>query len=116
MNWCQPHWDHLRQAISDRGLDGFIAESGEEAAANLKAQLDGEGESFDPLMGSWTRINSEMFAALSKMDREAEALQFPCPMCILVNDGQPELVDDWINSVTDSAKLYAIEQGLVKAN
>lgn len=116
MNWCQPHWDQLREAVRLRGLDGFIAKDGEQAAENMINQLEGEDEVFDPLMGSWVRINLEMAESLTRAGRGHEILQMRCPMCLLVEDGQPELVQNWIDGCTDNAKSYAIEQGLIKAN
>lgn len=116
MNWCQRHWDQLRQAIIDRGLDGFGAQNGEEAAKSMQSQLAGEEEAFDPLLGSWTRLNLAMAESLHGQGRHDEIVKLRCPMCILIEDGQPELVENWINGVTDSAKAYAIEQGLIKAD
>lgn len=116
MNWCKPHWQQLRQAIIDRGLDGFGAQDGAAAAAEIRSQLEGNDEKFDPLMGSWSRINSYMAESLSSQGRAGELLALRCPLCILVEDGQPELVAGWVNGVTDQAKHYAIEQGLLKAS
>lgn len=107
MNWCQPHWDKLREAIAERGLSKFGAQTGEQAAADLAAQVEGKETDFDPLMGSWMQINQQMLR-----DVGARALM-QCPLCILVEDGQPHLVDNWINGVTDSALKYALEQGLI---
>ena len=116
VNWCKSHWDQLRQAIKDRGLDGFGAQTGAEAAAEMRSQFAGNEEAFDPLIGSWSRINAYMSDSLTKQGRGAELLQLKCPCCILVEDGQPELVAGWINGCTDQAKVYAIEQGLLKAS
>lgn len=116
MNWCQEHWDKLRQAVSLRGLDDFIAKDGETAAANIQHSVDGGDEVFDPLMGSYWRINNQMAESLKDQGRGELILSFPCPCCVLVQDGQPHLVDNWIDGCVDGAKLYAIEQGLIKAN
>lgn len=106
MNWCQPHWDQLRQAIKVRGLDNFGAKNSEE----LKAQIENDNEEkFDPLMGSWMRINQHMIESPGCRGRILE-----CPMCILVTDGQPDLVAKWIDGCTDEALKYAIEKGYLK--
>jgi hypothetical protein len=108
MNWCQPHWNQLREAIAERGLDKFGAQTGEQAASDLKAQIEGKTTDFDPLMGSWSRINQQMLesAGLRALTQ--------CPLCILVEDGQPHLVKNWIDGVTDSALNYALKEGLIK--
>lgn len=109
MNWCKPHWDRLREIIKDKGLDKFGAQNAEEAHANMKSQIEGGEEPFDPLMGSWTRINCRMLESPGCNGRILE-----CPLCILVVDGQPNLVEDWLQGVTDDALEYALEKGLVK--
>lgn len=111
MNWCKPHWQQLRDAIEAKGLSGFGAKTGEQAARNLATEL--EGAPFDPLMGCWSRINSTMAESLNNLGRGQELLQLPCPLCVLVKDGQPELVARWIDGCTDNALKYAKEQGLV---
>lgn len=107
LNWCKPHWDLLRAAVADRGLDKLGAQNAREAHAELVGQLEGEQGNFDPLLGSWNRINLQMLenVGLRAIGR--------CPLCILVEDGRPELVDNWINGVTDGALAYAREHGLV---
>ena len=109
MNWCQPHWDKLRVAIEVRGLSKFIAKDGVQAANNLADDFNNDDPTFDPLMGSWLRINNQMLESPLLNGRILE-----CPFCILINDGRPELVDDWIDGVTDAAVMYAIEEGLIK--
>jgi hypothetical protein len=116
VNWCKPHWDKLRQAIQDRGLDKFGAKDGNEVITEIVSQIEGNEETFDPLLGSWSRINVAMVKSLQRLGRGQEALQLRCPCCILVEDGQPQTVDNWINGVTDEAKLYAIDQGLMKGD
>lgn len=114
MNWCTPHWQQLRETIKTKRLDSFGAKTGEEAAAEIKSQLEGNDERFDPLLGSWARINAYMAESLTRQGRGHELLQLRCPLCILVEDGQPETVANWIDGVTDDAHRYAVEQGLIK--
>ena len=116
MNWCQPHWALLRKAVEDRGMSHLGAQSGQEAAKELASQIEGEEETFDPLLGSWSRINNAMADSLTKLGRGHEILQFKCPLCILVEDGQPQTVANWVDGCTDQAKQYAISKGLIKAN
>ena len=110
MNWCDSHWQKLRAAIELRGLSKFIATDGSQAAQNMRDQLDGEKEKFDPLMGSWIRINTTFLESPNCAGRF-----MACPLCCLEDDGRPELVDNWIDGCTDAALQYAIEQDLIKA-
>lgn len=107
MKWCMPHWEQLRAAIEARGLSKLGAQDAEEAHADAVAQLEGGEPRFDPLMGSFWRINSKMIEGVGLR------MMGNCPLCILVEDGQPHLVDDWINGVTDDARAYAVKKGLV---
>lgn len=67
MQFCQDHWDRLRSAISERGLDHLIAPDGQTAAQQLADQIkrtqDGEEPvtpvNYDPLMAAhWAIINN----------------------------------------------------------
>lgn len=62
MNWCQPHWTGLREAIEARpGLGDLIAADGKRAMENTKRELEGQAvtlATFDPLMSSFWAINS----------------------------------------------------------
>lgn len=50
--FCQPHWDELREAIGQAGLGGWIADTGEEVTRRLqRQQTDGwTVDTFEPLM------------------------------------------------------------------
>lgn len=113
MNWCKEHWDRLREAIDTRGLSGFVAKDGYEAAANMAKDLEGQEPPFDPLMGCWVRLNHKMLESLKNQGRVDLRLVLMCPMCLLVQDGQPHLVDNWINGVTDDCLEYAQKEGMV---
>jgi hypothetical protein len=116
MNWCKPHWNQLREAIRVRGLDAFGANNGNEAVTELASQIEGNEETFDPLLGSWSRINATMAQSLQRLGRGRELFMLKCPLCILVEDGQPQTVDNWINGCTDQCRLYAIEKGYMKVD
>ena len=103
MNWCKPHWDMLRKKVSDVGLDAFVPKDGKAAAKSLV------NKEFDPLMGSWLSINTAMLQSPALNGRMLQ-----CPLCILVDDGQPEMVGNWLDGVTKDALEYAINEGLVK--
>ena len=115
MNWCKPHWDELRAAIEAKGLLRFCAASGEELADRIQQPPPGD-DGFEPLMGCWSRINETMANSLKNLGRGHEILQLRCPCCILVEDGQPDMVQRWIDGCTNDALNYAIEQGLIAKN
>lgn len=81
MRFCPNHWDALRAAIEQRGLSGFVADSGEKAMANIERSLEENTvtiDSFDPLMGAhWGLVA-----------RLSEAAGYPllfidgCPVCL----------------------------------
>lgn len=114
MNWCKPHWDQLREAINARGLGRFGAQDGKAAVKQIADDLEGREHAFDPLMGSWNRLNAYMADSLKRQGRGMEILQLKCPMCVLVEDGQPELVNSWIDGCTNDALKYATDHGLIK--
>lgn len=115
MNWCKPHWQQLREVLKSKGLDKFGAQTSEEAMAEIQHQIEeGTEKGFDPLLGSWARINTKMAEGLNRMGRHKELLELKCPLCTLVEDQRPELVADWLEGVTEGARLYAVEEGLLK--
>lgn len=108
MNWCQPHWDLLKQGIKDRGLWKFVPEA-KEAHENIVEVLEGGEEAFDPLMGAWARINMTMAESPALRGRIMQ-----CPLCVLLEDGRPDLVRNWVDGCLDQAAMYAVEKGLVQ--
>lgn len=102
MNWCQPHYDKLKDAARTRGLWEFVGNGSDDAAAAF------QGKRFDPLLSSWMAINQYMLQSPGVRGR-----LLMCPCCILEVDGQPELVDKWINGATDDAVQQAIALGMV---
>lgn len=105
MNWCQKHWTQLRDAVVAKGLGDLIAKGGEALADKLAEPSP--AASFEPLFTCWAAMN----AALT---RDLGGLYMGCTCCKLIEDGQPELVEDWINGATDEAREHAIALGLVK--
>lgn len=102
MNWCKEHWDYLKQVLEVKGLYRFVGEGAEDGLKGLT------GDRFDPLMGSWARINANMLRSPGLHGRI-----MMCPLCILVADGQPHLAKSWVNGCTDDAIEYAIKEGLM---
>lgn len=111
MKMCQPHWDKLRKAISDRGMDHLIAKSGELAARTIVKELEGNATplDYDPLMD----CNNMIFAHALKCGGLAMLCGEPerCPICEAVSHGADE--SWWINGPADAALGYAKENKLV---
>lgn len=105
MNWCKPHWNNLREKIEAKGLTKFVSENASIAARSLTEKPS--KENFDPLMESWARINFQMLNSPGLRGRV-----FDCPLCILVSDRQPEMVEKWLEGCTNEVLDYARELGL----
>ncbi|SRR6266436_1902283 len=116
--WCQPHWDLLRAAIEQRGLNHLVSQGGVAAAMRvvdeLKMGAARDVEGFDPLMRAWSMIGSR---ALEMGCGIAE-----CPLCGVQNHhdqcNQPDcakpLPQEWIDGCADSLRDYANQLGLAK--
>lgn len=66
MRFCDDHWERLRQAISDRGLDHLVAPDAETAVAQAVQELE-QGQSpvtYDPLMAAMWGISSNVMRTL----------------------------------------------------
>lgn len=108
MNWCAEHWDMLKAKIDAKGLGGFVAKSGQELVQNIRQEMATDDSIFEPLMGCWSRINSVMLQS-----RGLNGRVLHCPLCTLVEDGQPHLVESWLEGATTEALNYAVEQKLM---
>lgn len=64
MKMCMPHWNTLKEKISNKGLDHLVASSGEIAAAQTADQLrtnEVNPNNFDPLMHAhWGILGNSM--------------------------------------------------------
>jgi hypothetical protein len=93
MKMCQPHWDALRAAIEERGLMGFVANSGQAAINKVVDDLEGapEKQTFEPLMAANMAIwNNTMSACaqynanpLAMMSADPDHPERECPICFL---------------------------------
>ena len=115
-------------------MDGLVAGSGEEAAANMLLEIKGQGETFDPLMGAHWRITNRVISNIRDTHGPHAALSAMgdpefCPLCAVQSsfdwwddpaknvDGKPRPdhaadAQGWIDGTLDSALAYAREQGL----
>lgn len=124
MKFCMDHWNELRGAIRDRGLESLVATSGQQAAAQTVAQLEGDksAKTFDPLMAAhWAIVNRAMgmvgLAIMAPNDDGTDR----CPLCFLVSTCECGLGDAchfklWIPSVADYVRGEAIKLGAMPSD
>lgn len=109
MKICQPHWDELRRAIRDRGLEQYVSKDGADAAARLVRSMEEKQSkaNFDPLMAAHTAIlsNALRIGGLYIL-APAEGGGLRCPICHLK---RPE----WIDYAANDQLMTARELGLV---
>jgi hypothetical protein len=64
MRFCQAHWEKMREAVRERGLEAYVASGEEEAARRTTTALldpDNERAAFDPLLEAhWAIVNNLM--------------------------------------------------------
>lgn len=103
MQFCNDHWQHLRQAVAKYELDHLIPPDGAAAMAIMKRQLEGEAQplDFDPLMSAHNQLlNVAMgFVGLKVMGD-------CCPVCELVKY-------DWVDGAAYQSRLFAEKNGLL---
>lgn len=120
MQFCQAHWDTLRTAISDAGLAGLVAESGEQAASQLMRAETEEAsiDNFDPLMQAHLMILDHA----AKLAGWGVLFMDGCPLCEMnkvhaegCKDpacGRLDYFDDWIDYAVHDVK--AIVEGFTQ--
>lgn len=106
MSFCQKHWDELRAGVSERGMSGLIAPSGQAAAYRIKQELEGKStdSTYDPLMAAHWMIMSAV------LENGGLAVINRCPLCVVADHGGEGVVKEWIDSCLDAVLEY------VKAN
>lgn len=113
MQICAEHWDQLRKAIADRGLEHLVGKSGQEAADSMVRQLEGTAteQDFDPLMNA----NWAITAAYVR-DAGAGAILSArgniCPLCE-VERSRKGLATNWIEGCTQDQLEIARTRKLV---
>jgi len=125
MKFCQTHWDALRAAITERGLFGLVAKSGEEIVRKQIAEIE-SGETskttFDPLMGAQNTIVSRaLFLVGIDILLPNEDGTERCPICHLqaAHDAACEdasctaSYDTWIGYAADKMRDEAVHLGLM---
>lgn len=119
MKLCLSHWDQLREAIKDRGLDKFVSNSGQQAAEKMQAQLQpgtSELEGWDPLLNANFAIwsNGLERGGLYLMGTDEQGNEY-CPLCELEANTSTK-AETWIKYAADeqyekAKKLGVIQEG-----
>lgn len=116
MKICQAHWDSLRAAIKERGLDHLGAKNGEEAVERMQDELNGVAtdDTYDPLMSANWMISSNALQAggLYLMGADEKGEQY-CPLCEVEKHIGVGTAAEWIQGCTDSIRQHCIEKGLI---
>ena len=90
MQFCQNHWDMLREEVISSGMGNLISGNGEVAVVKMVGEIkDGEDtkENFDPLMRChWMIVNRSLDYAGPQVFTE----QFGCPICFFNNIRNPD--------------------------
>ena len=118
MQFCQQHWDSMREAVRLRGMEHLVARSGEEAVADLTAQLEGTAtqQNWDPLMAAHWAILTRVMRSMG-----LAALGDFCPLCEVQSSydwavknmnplpAEARSAQQWVDSCMDSMLEYARE-------
>lgn len=126
MRICQRHWDMLRKAITDRGLEHLGARNGQEAVAAMATELEGRGaeNDYDPLMScNWMIFSRALeLGGLGVMTPD-DTGRPRCPVCMAMESSQiggeggfrdkAHVESHWIDGPADAALSLAREKGLV---
>lgn len=111
MQMCQAHWDRLREAVKDCGLEAFVAKNGEDALERVVSSLHDHAlgaSNFDPLMGA----NFAIWSAFLQDVGIAGLAYDGCPLCA-VKEQDPELDAEWIRGSVADQLAYARRLELV---
>ena len=117
MRICKEHWAMCREAIDERGMSDLGAKSGEEAAADMVAELNGEDAKFDPLMSMNNHWSSEALRAgglyLMGETENGENDGHYCPICEFEKNAEGFEAKPAIGMIADQMRQYACEAGLI---
>lgn len=116
---CDGHWSALKEGLARHGVAHLISPTGAEAvdrwgAYNRALQLANvslQAQTFDALMCAWWSVVAEFtrqagHAALRDQDR------YWCPLCLVRENGEPELVSQWVEHACGEAAERASALGL----
>lgn len=129
MQICQKHYDALKTAIQDFGLDRLVSKTSEEAHSKMVSSLEEANmkASFDPLMYANNAIFSQVLNVSAAKGYGLEVMfvtpegEHHCPLCFLNtkhSEACPEpncefTYDNWVDRAAQDALATAIHLGLV---
>lgn len=113
MRFCKDHWDKLRTAIKNRGLDHLGAKTTEQLHADMVDQLRGSQTDYDPLMDCYWMISNRAIemGGLYMMTVKENGEHY-CPVCEAIEKGG-QTEQYWIDGPADAALKHAQKKGLV---
>lgn len=85
MNFCQEHWDLLREKIYAAGLESLIADTGAEVAERLADSINTEEttlSNYDPLMSAMFALTNHAYTQMGDHNARICLLGGDCPICI----------------------------------
>lgn len=119
MQICKIHWDMMRQAVTDHGLDSLVHKDGKSAFENELKALEGQTPAFDPLMqmnwffsGEAIRCGGLYLMMLNEQDNPNNNGHY-CPVCEFEKHQQDFIAADQITSLAKQMQEHAREQGLI---
>lgn len=114
MRICQKHWEQLRKAISDRGMDHLGAKNGQEAMRAMITDLEGRAaeNDFDPLMGAHNMIWSKGLEVrgLALMNNDGPNDGHHCPICVALEQYESWWIEGPANAMQEEAKKLGLIQ------
>ncbi len=122
MQFCQPHWNILKEMVISKGMGELIAKSGEELKARVVEELEGTATSatYDPLMAAyWSILGKalELGGIYLMFDKPGDGCEY-CPLCEVEIQGvkvenKVGLAAEWMEGCTDAILVHCREQGLL---
>lgn len=123
MKFCQPHWDKLKAAVTERGMWPLVARSGAEGVARMAEEIQGTATdaTYDPLMACHWMIAGRALDCLGLYVMGGDL----CPLCevLRVHDSKPcehgcthdDVEERWINGPADAALRHVRESPVLVA-
>lgn len=117
MQICTPHWEIIRQSVTEHGLDSLISKTGDEAIARSFSELDPgvqTEEDLDPLMSMTMHW---MTAAIENGGLDVMFLDeqgnHQCPICLFEKHSKGFIAKVEIDNIAKQMQTWCMEKGLI---